>query len=242
MIKVTDIKFIRPHFILGPLSLTVKIKSTVAVLGNNGAGKTTLINLMANILTPCEGNIFIGGVDIHCSNSYKKTTGFVLSEPYYLEYLTTKKYLKYCSRFHKMDQFTFKKRLSSLYKTLNFTRDNIDIAKLSSGDKMKVTILSALIFNPDILILDEPFVNIDIRTQESLKRVLTNLKNDKTLLITSNNLDIVSDICDTFLILDNGKIVARFEADDFESTTSLKNSIKKLLTKDSINIDLNWLN
>jgi ABC-2 type transport system ATP-binding protein len=115
------------------------------------------------------------------------------------------------------------------------------IKNLSSGNQMKVSFGAALIHNPKILILDEPFVNLDIATTEKIMSLLKNLKGKKTVFITSHNLDLIADLCDKFLIIEQGAIIAHLEKNNYSSLEDLKNDVKKLLVSSELSSNLEWL-
>lgn len=100
---------------------------------------------------------------------------------------------------------------------------------------------TALINYPGFLIVYEPFVNLDIGMQELLKSILTQFQGKNTLLITSNNLYLVADICDTFLIIDKGKIIFDFRKSDYSNINELKEEIKQRLIFDERKVELQWL-
>ena len=132
-------------------------------------------------------------------------------------------------------------RISDLMSVLDIDNPSILIKKLSSGNKMKVSLASALIHNPEVLVLDEPFVNLDIQMVERLKKILINYKKKKTLFLTSHHLDLVTDICDIFLIIEKGVIVKTIKKEDFIDTGTLKNSIKSELSPDTHLENISWL-
>jgi ABC-2 type transport system ATP-binding protein len=106
---------------------------------------------------------------------------------------------------------------------------------------MKVSLGGALIHNPKMLVLDEPFVNLDIGTTEKIMQILKSFKGKKTIFITSHQLELVADLCDRFLIMDKGHIVAELNKQDYESLEVLKNHVKQFLVKEDNNINLSWL-
>ncbi len=117
------------------------------------------------------------------------------------------------------------------------------IKNLSSGNKMKVSIAAALIHNPKILILDEPFVNLDIKTIQIIINVIKRFKEKKTVLITSHNLDLVVDLCDRFLLMENGQILAEIKKNEGLTSGEVKEKIKAhLILGTSSKNEIEWLN
>ncbi len=108
---------------------------------------------------------------------------------------------------------------------------------------MKVSLTSTLLHNPDVLIYDEPFINLDANSSEIMKELLISLKGSKTLLISSHNIDLVLDICDRFLVLSDGKIVIDVYKNSYNSLDELKNDLKnEILKNNDKDNNLEWLN
>lgn len=244
MIRFIDVeKFYGSKQVLNSLNFSVSEKSMTGLIGNNGCGKTTTINIISNLISYDSGSARIFGKRINPKYvSYKKKMGLVLSESYLIESFTVYKYLNFVGKMHGMYNNDIDERINSFLKDFKITEErNSKIQTLSSGTKMKITLASALIHNPEVLVLDEPFISLDIGMQEFIKHLLKSFKGKKTLLITSHNLDLVADICDTFLIMDNGKIISRIEKKENTDIDTLKDEIKGLLSKNDQKMDLAWL-
>ena len=106
---------------------------------------------------------------------------------------------------------------------------------------MKVSIGAALIHNPETFILDEPFVNLDVKTTHTIVDILRGFKKKKTMVITSHDLDTIANLCDEFLIMDQGKIILRIHRENFTGTETLKEEIKARLTGKENMQNLAWL-
>lgn len=222
------------------LTFSVKENEVVGLIGNNGAGKSTIINLLANLLPFNSGEIFVFDKKLTANHlSYKSKTGFILSKPFYIEDFSTKQYLKFVGKFQKIPSDVLNKRSEDLFKKLNFTELKKPISKLSKGNQMKVSIIASLVHNPSLLLYDEPFVNLDIDSQETLKSLLKEMKGKKTILITSHNLDLVLDVCDRFLVIDSGELILdKLKTDPVEK---LKKEIKDLTHKKKETTNIDWL-
>jgi ABC-2 type transport system ATP-binding protein len=215
---------------------------STALVGNNGCGKTTTILIMGNIISYDSGNYFFKNNLVTPRNiSFKRQIGMILSNPYYIEDFNVMTYWRFVAKFQGVDKNEIGKRINDLLLLLEIDEPNLRIGQLSKGNQAKVTIGSALIHNPQILLLDEPFINLDINTQETFRKILFQLKGKKTLFITSHNLDLVADLCDNFLIMDNGKIISEVQKSEYPNTESLKEYIKQKLSGDERKIDLQWL-
>lgn len=228
---------------LDNLSFEVAENSSVALIGNNGCGKTTTVNIICNLI-PYTGEYWYNKNRMHTNYvSFRNEIGMVLSKPYYIEKFNVMDYWSFVCKFQKVDKKEASKRINDLLKVLDLEEDKAKAIKhLSSGNQMKVSVGSALLHNPNTLILDEPFINLDIRTVERLLKLLTGFKGKKTIFVTSHNLDIVARLCDEFFIMEKGKIVLKLNKNDYGDPESLKMEVKKLLARESLVDDLSWLN
>jgi len=215
----------------------------IGLVGNNGCGKTTTINIMCNLINYDSGEVYAFDKKVTDNYaSYKSKLGIVLSEPYYIEDFSIDQYWKFVCKYHKVPVTEAQKRIDDLFQFLKLTEDKKKkIHQLSSGNKSKVSIGGALLHNPELLILDEPFINIDIETREQIKNLLKKVSHTKILFITSHDLDLVLDLCNKFLIMDKGRIIMEVNPGDFNNQVDLKNFIKKNLIKSGQGMEISWL-
>jgi len=228
---------------LNGLSFSLEETKYTALVGNNGCGKTTTVLVLCNLLQSQEGVVkYKGRVITPNYVSYKKELGIVLSEPYYIEEFTIEEYLKFVCKFQKVPTQDINKRINDLLALLNLREYKKEkIKNLSSGNQKKVSIAASLIHNPSFLIYDEPFLNLDMQTLHSIKSLLKSLKGTKTLLITSHNLDLIADLCDEFLIMEKGKVIAQLSKSEFPTIEDLKNYVANHLVKDKVMNNIEWL-
>ncbi len=227
---------------LNNLSFFVRDKSNVALIGNNGCGKSTTIHILCNLISYHSGDVFVFNRKLTANYvSYKSRLGIVLSNPYFVEDFTVVEYFKFAGKFQNIPKNELPKRIDDLLGLFDIEDKKLPIKKLSSGNKMKVSLAAAMIHNPEILILDEPFVNLDIESIEKIVAILKSFRGSKTLFITSHNLDLVGDLCDEFLIMDKGTIVNHLLKDNFHDFYEMKKFIKNKLTKRNSSLGLNWL-
>jgi ABC-2 type transport system ATP-binding protein len=230
--------------VLNKLSLKLEKNEFIALVGNNGCGKTTTIHILCNILKYDSGEVYAFGKKIEKKYvEYKNKLGVILSEPYYIEEFTVLDYLKFVGKFQHVPKNEIEQRIDDITEFFNIEDyKKKKIKDYSSGNQMKISLSAALIHNPELLILDEPFVNLDIQTTENIINLLKSFKTKKTLFISSHNLDLVADLCDRFLIMDKGKIVADKNKSNYASISELKTSVKEMLTTGKGIQDISWLN
>lgn len=216
---------------LSKLSFIVKQNECVGLIGNNGCGKTTTINVLCNIIPYEKGDVFIFNKKVEaCFVNYKQRLGVLFSPPILVNEFTIREYLKFICRFQKVNQSEIPNRINDLISAFHLNdNDRKVISSYSAGDKMKIALAGALIHNPDILILDEPFVHLDIQTVDFISNVLNSVKSNKTIFITSHNLDLLASVCERFLIMDRGRII-----DDIQKASDLSNESIKQMIKESV--------
>ena len=181
------------------------------LVGNNGAGKTTLLRLMVDLLKPDRGQILSKLIPIYQSEHWKSYTGSFIDNNFLIEFLTPKEYFEFISKIHGMERIDLYDRLESYNQFLNIKIPETSkyIRQLSSGEKQKVGIIGALLSNPEVLILDEPFNFLDPSSQIILKKILNSgfQKQTKTIILSSHNLNHISDICTRVALMEKGVIV-----------------------------------
>jgi ABC-2 type transport system ATP-binding protein len=231
------------HIALNHFSFNIITNEFSALIGNNGCGKSTTIHILCNLIPYDSGEVLFEGKKITPNYvSYKKHLGIVLSKPYYVEDFNIMEYWKFVCKFQEVPKNETNQRIDDLVNLLELNEyTKKSIKNLSSGNQMKVSLGGALIHNPKMLVLDEPFVNLDIGTTEKIMTILKGFKGKKTILITSHQLELVADLCDRFLIMDKGQIVAELNKQDYESLDALKTDVKQFLVKENKTLDLNWL-
>jgi len=193
------------------LSLSVAPGEIFGFLGPNGAGKTTTIRILAGLSLPTEGEVRIAGVDIvHDGVSAKRITGYVPDRPYLYEKLTGRELLRFVTNLYGDEWSQREARAVELLRYFDL-HDWADarIENLSYGMKQKLVIISALVHDPRVLIVDEPMVGLDALAQRQVKVLLRRLADEgKTIFLTTHTLSVAEAVCDRIAILNRGKIVA----------------------------------
>ena len=189
-------------------SLQIRQGELVGLVGNNGAGKTTMLSLILDLIKPSRGFVKSKSVKVSATDQWKLYTGSYLNESFLIPFLTPIEFLEFIGNLHdksKPEVHAF------LNKNRNFFNPDSATGKyireLSSGNKNKLGILAALLSEPEILILDEPFSNLDPSSQAWLKTKLTELHNlGATILISSHDLRHVTEICTRIVLLEDGLV------------------------------------
>ncbi len=191
--------------------LTVQRGEVFGLVGNNGAGKTTLFSLVLDLIRATKGKVIINEIPVAKSEEWKNFTGAYIDESFTIGYLTPDEYFKFIGELRDMNE----KDISSfLDQFKEFFNDEIlgrkkYIRDLSKGNQKKVGVVGALMGNPEVVVLDEPFANLDPTSQFKLRGIIKNLaaQKSKTFLISSHDLDHVTDVCTRIVILEKGEVV-----------------------------------
>jgi len=192
-------------------SFTVNDGDVLGLVGNNGAGKTTLFRMLLDLLKPDEGDVSIDGVNPAQSEDWKLTTGACIDEGFLIDYLTPEEYFAFLGKISNMNKAEVESRLQDFERFAGgevFGQKKL-IRNLSAGNKQKVGIIAALMRQPRLVILDEPFNFLDPTSQNVLKHLLTsyNQQTGATILISSHNLQHTVDISTRIALLEKGQII-----------------------------------
>lgn len=201
--------------VLKGLNLTVNRGELFGFIGRNGIGKSTTIDCMIGSKRFQSGSISICGYDISAEPiEAKKRFGYVASEPSCYEVMTGYDYLEFVASVYKISEGDFIRNYKYLCGRLklSFADLNNPISDYSHGMKQKLCLIASLMCNPDVWILDEPTVGLDIMAVEELKKMMREYADhDKTVLITSHNIELVSKICDRVAIINDGKVAVLYD-------------------------------
>jgi ABC-2 type transport system ATP-binding protein len=199
----------------------------VGFVGNNGAGKTTFLRLVLDLLKPSNGNVLIDGTDVSSSNIWKKTTGSYIDTGFLIEYLTSEEFFELIASIYKIPNETKELRLHSFERFMDneILGQQKYIRSFSAGNKQKVGIIAAMLMNPDLLILDEPFNFLDPSSQIVIKRLLKTLNAEcgTTIIISSHNLEHITDVSSRIVLLEKGSIIKDIPNANLEAHLELVN-------------------
>jgi ABC-2 type transport system ATP-binding protein len=192
-------------------SLFIAKGESFGLVGNNGAGKTTLFRLILDLIRPQTGQVLSKDEDVSKTESWKYYTGSYLDRNFLIDFLTPEEYFEFNSRIHGMSVEDLKAFLSSMEEFFN--DEILDkkkyIRDLSKGNQQKIGVAAALMAEPEVIILDEPFNGLDPSSQIRLINMLNRLKDKKetTILISSHDLNHVTEVCNRIAILEKGIVV-----------------------------------
>ncbi|MFC3417151.1 ABC transporter ATP-binding protein [Algoriphagus hitonicola] len=212
MISVKNLKKqYKEAVVLDVESLEIPKSECFGLVGNNGAGKTTLFRIMLDLVRATEGSVEINGTDVSKSEEWKRTTGAYLDEHMLLSYLTPDEYFETLRKIYGLSEADLKTHLERFTDLFNdeIVGKKKYIRDLSKGNLKKVGIAAALMGNPEVVFLDEPFENLDPSSQVRLKKLILHEKEASqiTFLISSHDLNHVTEICDRIVLLEKGKII-----------------------------------
>jgi ABC-2 type transport system ATP-binding protein len=192
-------------------SLEIPRGQSFGLVGNNGAGKTTYFSLLLDLIQPTTGYINNNNVLVHESEDWKPFTSSFIDESFLIGYLTAEEYFYFIGELRNQNKADVDKLLAQfedffhgeILKQKKYLRD------LSKGNQKKAGIVAALIGNPEVIVLDEPFANLDPTTQIRLKGIIKDLaeKQGVTVLISSHDLMHVTDVCERIVVLEKGEII-----------------------------------
>ena len=188
--------------------LVVNANDVFGLVGNNGAGKTTLFSLILDLIKPTNGAITIKDETVDVSEKWKRYTSSFLDESFLINFLTPDEYFHFIGQLYdwnENDTDQFVRQFEDF-----FNDEIIGVKKyirdLSKGNQKKVGLIATLIGDPEIVILDEPFSNLDPTSQIRLKKIIQEHSTGKTFLISSHDINHISDVCSRIVILENGEV------------------------------------
>ena len=223
---------------LNDISLTIGKGEIVGLLGPNGAGKSTLMKIITCFIPPTKGTVSVEGFDIwEQSMEVRKRVGYLPEHnPLYLD-MYVKEYLEFIAGIHNITGQEAKKRIDEM---IDMTGLGIEMHKkigaLSKGYRQRVGLAQAMIHNPSVLILDEPTSGLDPNQLIDIRRLIKDLGNEKTVLLSTHIMQEVEALCDKVIIINKGVVVAN---DNIENLT--KESDNVLVVEFDSNVTLEML-
>ena len=207
------------------LSLTVMPGDIYGFIGHNGAGKTTTLRAVAGILSFDSGSIRVNGMSIAENPiACKREMAYIPDNPDLYEHLTGIQYLNFVADIYGVSARERDERIQRYADAFEMTpRLNDLIGSCSHGMKQKIAVISALLHNPKLLLLDEPFVGLDPKAAHTLKSFMTELcANGSAIFFSTHVLEVAEKLCNKIAIIKNGKLIAAGEMDAVKGDESLE--------------------
>jgi len=184
----------------------------VGYLGPNGSGKSTTVNLVVGLLEPSAGRLTLDGIDLATDPvEYKRRIGYVPEEPFLYTHLTAGEYLTLVGRLRGIAPALLEHRIAVLLELLQLHDSRYKTMRaFSKGMRQRVLLAAALMHNPDLLVLDEPFSGLDVNAGLLFRTLLTLLAaQGRMVLFSTHRFDMVERLCSRAIVLSSGRIVAR---------------------------------
>ncbi len=219
MITITNLgKAYNQRIVLFIKELVINQGELFGLVGNNGAGKTTLLRLMLDLIKADKGSVVSGEFEVARSENWKDYTSSYLDEGFLIDFLTPEEYFHFVGEEYGFSKVEINEKLLDYH---DFFKGEILgqrrklIREFSKGNKQKIGIVSALFTNPQVVILDEPFNGLDPSSQILLKRILVdyNKKTNATMVISSHDLNHITDISNRVALIEKGTIIRDLQND-----------------------------
>lgn len=227
MIKIDNLtKYFGENKALDIKQLQIAEGSIVGLVGNNGAGKTTMLRLILDLCKANSGSVLSAGKDVSKFEEWKEYTGSFLDSGYLIDFLTPEEYFNLIAELNHITKEDIQLRLSRFDAFMNgeILGKKKLIKNYSAGNKQKIGIVAAMITNPKVLLLDEPFNFLDPSSQMEMLRLLRDLNKEfgTTMILSSHNIELVSEISSRIVLLEKGIVKKDISATAGEAIEELR--------------------
>src|SRR4026209_2216747 len=206
------------------LSFEVRAGEVLGLLGPNGSGKSTTVKILTGLLKPTGGSVHVDGTDVLANpQAYKASVGYVPEEPHLYSYLTGPEYLQLLGRPGGGPEPVLDEKIDRFLHLLGIYDDRYQtLSSYSKGMRQKILIAAALLHNPRIVVLDEPFSGLDVTAARILKPLCRPLPADgKIVVFSSHVLEVVEQVCSRVVILKDGRTVGHDSVASLRATLQL---------------------
>ncbi len=206
------------------VSFTARAGEVTGYLGPNGSGKSTTLKMITGLITPSEGQILFHGEPIDKNRiAYKQRLGYVPEEPQLYPHLTGAEYLEMVGQLRGLPQAPLATKIDGFLTLLSLSKDrHVPISSYSKGMRQKILLAAALLHNPDLILLDEPFSGLDVNSALILRSLIQELAaHGKTVLFSSHELETVERVSRRVVILHKGRLVANDSIENLRTLMSL---------------------
>jgi ABC-2 type transport system ATP-binding protein len=193
------------------VSFTARSGEVTGYLGPNGSGKSTTLKMIAGLIDPTSGDILFHGEPIeHDRIRHRQRLGYVPEEPHLYPHLTGAEYLEMVGELRGLPALTLAKKITGFLRLLSLYDDRyVPISSYSKGMRQKVLLAAALLHNPELVLLDEPFSGLDVASALVLRDLIRELAaRGKVVLFSSHELETVERVCARVVILHKGAVAA----------------------------------
>jgi ABC-2 type transport system ATP-binding protein len=209
-------KYYGPLPALRDASFIAKPGQILGYLGPNGSGKSTTVRMLVGLMEPSNGDVLWRGKSIFEDlPAYRKQLGYVPEEPFLYTHLTAPEYLRLVGGLRGVEDKILEKKIERFLKLFDLEDDQYStLSAFSKGMRQKVMLASALLHNPELIILDEPFSGLDVSAALMLRSVIRSLADEgRTILMSSHVIEVVEQMCTDVVILSDGIVVAHDRVD-----------------------------
>ena len=218
------------------LSLHILPGEIYGFIGHNGAGKTTTLKSVAGILSFDEGDIYIDGISVRDNPvECKRKIAYIPDNPDIYDFMTGMTYLNFVSDIFGISFAARKERIAKYSELFEISGDLAKpISAYSHGMKQKLAIISAMIHEPKLIVMDEPFVGLDPKASHTLKGMMRELcENGGAIFFSTHVLEVAEKLCDKIAIIKGGKLVKSGTTEEVRGDSSLENVFLELEEKNA---------
>jgi ABC-2 type transport system ATP-binding protein len=204
-------KYYGPVPAVSQVSFTIRPGEILGYLGPNGAGKSTTVKMLTGLIEPSAGQIFYDGRSVYDDlTAFQRRIGYVPEEPHLYPHLSGREYLQLVGRLRGMPRVRLEAKMDEFLRLFDLWDDrHAPLSSYSKGMRQKILLSGALLHDPDVLILDEPFSGLDVTSAMVVRSLLRAMAaQNKTIFYSSHVLEVVEKVCSTVLILRKGQVVA----------------------------------
>ncbi|MFN7925308.1 MAG: ABC transporter ATP-binding protein [Bryobacteraceae bacterium] len=206
--------------VVNDVTFTARSGEVTGYLGPNGSGKSTTLKMITGLIDPSDGELLWNGEPIERDwVAHRQRFGYVPEEPQLYPHLTGSEYLEMVGNLRGLPARPLREKIDGFLRVFSLTSDrHVQIASYSKGMRQKILLSAALLHDPSLVVLDEPFSGLDINSALVLRRLITALAGKgKAVLLSSHELEVVEKVCSRVVILHKGRVVADDSIDQLRS-------------------------
>ncbi len=240
MLEIKNIKkYYNSKPVVNDLSFKVTEGNIFGLLGPNGAGKTTTLRIILGILLPTSGNVYFNGQPTN--ESFYNLTGYLPEERGLYPKSNVRNILSYLGKLKGVGRAKVEKNINYWLDRLELTQyKKYKLEELSKGNQQKIQFISAIIHQPKILILDEPFSGFDPLNQNIFREIIVELSKERYIILSTHQMDLAESLCNEIVLLNNGKEIISGSLEDILATE--KNLYKVSFTSNIRQLDFDKFN